>query len=77
MLLVPVIHETGARARKAADRGSFSATSYSADRSAARCANTDSFRGFHVPFVLDILMICPIVGYGSDWLDCAEKQTDR
>ena len=54
MFHVSVVQSASASARKAADDGSLPAGGQPADHRAARRANADSLRGFHVPLVFDI-----------------------
>jgi len=62
MFLVPIPQISGSGARDGADPGPFPAMSEGADGRTARRTYANPPGRRHVPFVLDVMMICPGVG---------------
>jgi hypothetical protein len=69
MLSVSVIQQAGSCAGESTDTSSFSSSGQGAYRSAASGANSDALSGLHVPSVLDVLVIRPIMCHSRDRLN--------
>ena len=61
MFSMPVIEQARSSAGETTDASSFSSANQGSYRGPTGCANTNALSGFHVPSVLDIAVISPIV----------------